>query len=158
MAVRKYPPVKCKICGAKVGPHLPNTPHEHPHLPGKRGGGGLGGWGMGAGVPVTLEEEIEERCIRVWAPLERLPSSVRDHFDVEVQDVEGCIIPECSHLDHDPGAPILKLRAKSGHRLIPLGEDDYGSTYYALRCPQASRRSTSARPHPYPPATTSSSE
>ena len=84
---------------------------------------------------MTLEEEIEERCIRVWAPLERLPSSVRDHFDVEVQDVEGCIIPECSHLDHDPGAPILKLRAKSGHRLIPLGEDDYGSTYYALRLP-----------------------
>ena len=84
---------------------------------------------------MTLEEEIEEKCIEVWAPLEQLPPSVRDHFDVEVQDVEGCTIPWCDHLFHDPGTPLLKLRAKSGGRLIPLGEDGYGSTYYALRLP-----------------------
>jgi hypothetical protein len=84
---------------------------------------------------VTLEEEIEERCIKVWAPLERLPPSVTEHFDVEVQEVEGCSISECPHLGHDAGTPLLKLRPKSGHRLIPLAADGYGSTYYALRLP-----------------------
>ena len=85
---------------------------------------------------MTLEEEIEERCIKVWAPLEQLPPSVTEHFDVEVGvEVEGCSIPGCTHPDHDAGTPLLKLRAKSGCRLIPLAADGYGSTYYALRLP-----------------------
>jgi len=84
---------------------------------------------------VTLEEEIEQRCIKVWAPLEQLPPSVTEHFDVEVQEAEGCTIPWCTHPDHDPSAPLLKLRPKSGRRLIPLAADGYGSTFYALRLP-----------------------
>jgi len=48
MAVRKYPLVKCKICGAKVGlTYLAR--HMNTHTTREKEEAGTGGMGMGAG-------------------------------------------------------------------------------------------------------------